>query len=166
MTTSTQSLRSTMDSHRQKSTLRRLSVVWPMNDTHEGPVPPGMGRECVDSTRHTTFFSMLASNVRAMMRALRGPPNRGFRDVSSTMAWRSASLGPFGPDCFGHSLDENSRRYLRRTNEICWSGRRNSTRPASGPLRAAAGCGGDYPNSAIDNTNRTKSTCREIGSLR
>ena len=24
------------------------------------------------------------------------------------MAWMSASLGPFGPDCFGHSLDENS----------------------------------------------------------
>ena len=105
-----------MDSHRERSTLHRLSVVWPMNDTHEGPVPPGMGRECVDSTRCTTFLSMLASNVRAMMRALRGPPNRGFRDVSSTMAWRSASLGPFGPDCFGHSLDEKSRRYLRRTN--------------------------------------------------
>ena len=30
---------------------------------------------------------------------------------------------------------------------------------------AAAGRGGDYPNSAIDSTNRTKSTCREIGSL-
>ena len=43
MTTSTQSLRSTMDSHRKKSTLRRLSVVCPMNDNHEGPVPPGDG---------------------------------------------------------------------------------------------------------------------------
>ena len=41
---------------------------------------------------------------------------RGVRDVSATMAWRSASLGPFGPGCFGHSLDEHSRRYVRRTN--------------------------------------------------
>ena len=32
------------------------------------------------------------------------------------MAWMSASLGPFGPGFFGHELDENSRRYLRRTN--------------------------------------------------
>ena len=32
-----------MDSHRQRSTLHRLSVVWPMNDNHEGPVPPGDG---------------------------------------------------------------------------------------------------------------------------
>ena len=81
MTTSTQSLRSTMDSHRKRSTLHRLSVVWPMNDTHEGPVPPGMGRECVDSTRYTTFLSMLAPNVREMMRAIRGQPNRGLRDT-------------------------------------------------------------------------------------
>ena len=60
------------------------SVVWPMNDNHEGPVPPGVGRECLDSTRHTTCLSMLAPNVRAMMRAIRGQPNRGVRDVSST----------------------------------------------------------------------------------
>ena len=94
-----QSLRSTMDSHRKRSTLHRLSVVWPMNENHEGPVPPGMGRQCVDSTRYTTFLSMVAPNVRAMMRALRGQPNRGFRDLSSTMAWMSASLGPFSPGC-------------------------------------------------------------------
>ena len=42
--------------------------------------------------------------------------NRGFRDLISTMTWISASLGPFGPGFFGHSLDENSRRYVRRTN--------------------------------------------------
>ena len=87
-----------------------------MNDNHEGPVPPGMGRQCVDSTRYTTFLSMVAPNVREMMRAIRGQPNRGVRDLSSTMAWMSASLGPFGPGCFGHSLDETSRRYVRRTN--------------------------------------------------
>jgi hypothetical protein len=38
------------------------------------------------------------------------------RDLSSTMAWMSASLGPFGPGFFGQGFDENSRRYLRRTN--------------------------------------------------
>lgn len=44
-----------------------------------------------------------------MMRAIRGQPNRGLRDLSSTMAWMSPSLGPFGPRFFGHELDENSR---------------------------------------------------------
>ncbi len=29
-----------MDSHRKRSTLHRLSVVCPMNDSHERPVPP------------------------------------------------------------------------------------------------------------------------------
>ena len=29
---------------RKRSTLHRLSVVCPMNDNHEGPVPPEMGR--------------------------------------------------------------------------------------------------------------------------
>ena len=28
----------------KKVTLQRLSVVWPMNDNHEGPPPPGTGR--------------------------------------------------------------------------------------------------------------------------
>jgi hypothetical protein len=51
-----------------------------------------------------------------MMRAVRGQPNRGLRDLSSTTAWISASLGPFGPGLFEHGLDENSRRYVRRTN--------------------------------------------------
>ena len=101
-----------MDSHRKRSTLHRLSVVCPMNDNHEGPVPPGAGRKCFDSTRYTTFLSMTTPNVCEMMRAIRGQPNRGLRDLSSTMAWISASLGPFGPDFFGHGLDANSRRYL------------------------------------------------------
>ena len=93
----------------------RLSVACPMIDNHEGPVPPGAGRKCFDSTRYTTFLSMSTPNVCAMMRAIRGQPNRGLRDLSSTMAWISASLGPFGPGFFGHGLDENSRRCLRRT---------------------------------------------------
>jgi len=59
---------------------------------------------------------MSTPNVSEMMRAIRGQPNRGLRDLSSTMAWMSASLGPFGPGFFGPWLDENSSRYLRRTN--------------------------------------------------
>ena len=59
---------------------------------------------------------MSTPNVWEMMRAIRGQPNRGLRDLSSRIASMSALLGPFGPGFFGHGLDENSRRYLRRTN--------------------------------------------------
>jgi hypothetical protein len=59
---------------------------------------------------------MSTPKVCEMMRAIRGQPNRGLRDLSSTMAWMSASLGPFGPGFLGHGLDESSRWYLRRTN--------------------------------------------------
>jgi hypothetical protein len=58
---------------------------------------------------------MAIPNVCEMMRAIRAQPNRGWRDLSSTMARMRASSGPFGPRFFGH-LDENSRRYLPRTN--------------------------------------------------
>src|SRR5215468_12772127 len=105
-----------IDSHRKRSTLQRLFVVWPMNDNHEGPAPPGAGRSCLASTRYTTFLSMSIPNVCAIMRAIRGQPNRGLRDLSSTMARMTAASGPFGPGFFGHDLDENSRRYLPRTN--------------------------------------------------
>jgi hypothetical protein len=50
-----------------------------------------------------------------MMRALRGQPNRGVRDFSSTMARMSVLSGPFDPGFVGHDVDENSRRYLPRT---------------------------------------------------
>src|SRR4030088_102200 len=36
-------------------------------------------------------------------------------DLSSTMAWMSALLDPFGPGCLGRGVAENSRRYLQRT---------------------------------------------------
>jgi hypothetical protein len=36
------------------------------------------------------------------------------RDLSSTMAWMSASLGPSAPGFLGQRVDENSWRYLRR----------------------------------------------------
>ena len=63
----------------------------------------------------TTFLSISIPNIREMMCAIRGQPNRGLRDLSSTMAWMSASSGPFGPGFLEHGVDENSRRYLRRT---------------------------------------------------
>src|SRR5712692_7569902 len=105
-----------MDSQRKTSMLQRLSVVCPMNDNHEGPLPPEVGRSCLASTRCTTFLSMSTPNVSEMMRAILGQPNRGLRDLSSTMAWMSAALGPFGPGFFGQWLDENSRWYLRPTS--------------------------------------------------
>ena len=37
-------LRSTMDSHRKRLTRQRLSLVCPMNESHEGPVPSGARR--------------------------------------------------------------------------------------------------------------------------
>ena len=103
MTTRTQSRWSTMDAQRQRSTLHRLSVVCPTNDNHEGPVPPGAGRERFASTRCTTFLSMSTPTVCEMMRAIRGHPNRGLRELSSTLARMSDSLGPFGPGFFGRA---------------------------------------------------------------
>jgi hypothetical protein len=58
---------------------------------------------------------MATPNVCEMISAIRGQPNRGLRDLSSTIAWISALLGPFGPGFLGRGVDENSRRYLQRT---------------------------------------------------
>ena len=87
-----------------------------MNDNQEGPVLPEVGRKYLANTRWTTFLSMWIPNVSPMIRAIRGQPNRGLRDLSSTMARMSASSGPFGPGFFGRCFAENSSRYLRRTN--------------------------------------------------
>src|SRR5215217_7254430 len=101
-----------MDSQRKRSTLQRLSVAWPMNDNHDGPVPPDVGRWCLANTRYTTFLSMSTPNVCEMMRAIRGQPNRGLRDLSSTMARMSASSGPVGPDVLGHGLDDVNNQMM------------------------------------------------------
>ena len=81
-----------------------------MNDNHDGPVPHGAGRSCFASTRRTRFLSRSTPNVCEMIRAMRAHPNRRLRDVSSTMAWMSASLGPFGPGVRARWPDENRRR--------------------------------------------------------
>ena len=48
------------------------------------------------------------------MRSQRHHPSENhsgwLRDLSSTMAWMSALLGPFGPGFLGRGVDENSRR--------------------------------------------------------
>jgi hypothetical protein len=49
---------------------------------------------------------MSIPNVCMMMSAIRGQPNRGLRDLSSTMARMRAASGPFGPGFFGR----NARR--------------------------------------------------------
>ena len=38
ITTITQWVRSTMDSHRNRSTLHKLSFMWPINVNHDGPL--------------------------------------------------------------------------------------------------------------------------------
>src|SRR5215510_4138714 len=104
-----------MDSPRKRSTLHRLSVVCPMNDNTRVRFRPRSGDSVLASTRYTTFLSTSTPNGCAMMGAIRGQPNRGLRDVSSTMAGISASPGPFGPRFLRHGLATNSPRYLRRT---------------------------------------------------
>jgi hypothetical protein len=52
---------------------------------------------------------MSSPNVCEMMHAIRGQPNRELRDLSSTMARMSASLGPFGPGFFGRSIKSQPR---------------------------------------------------------
>ena len=90
---------------------------------------------------------MSTPNVCEMMRAIRGQPNRGLRDLSSTMAWMSASLGPFGPGFLGHGRDENRRRYLRRTKRGM---KRQECRGAysDGELSDASGTEEERPESA------------------
>src|SRR5215510_2103727 len=49
---------------------------------------------------------MSIPNVCERMRAIRGQPNRGLRDLSSTMARMRASSGPFGPGFLRHGPEQ------------------------------------------------------------
>src|SRR5215468_8921622 len=49
MTTSTQYVCNAIDSQRNKSRLQRLSFIWPMNVSHEGPSSDDVGEYCVAS---------------------------------------------------------------------------------------------------------------------
>ena len=90
------------------------------------------------STRSTTFLSMSTPNVREMIRAIRGHPNRGLRDLSSTMARMRASLGPFGPGFFGVPAEEKRRAVLaahRRVMESQQRGRAHADGNLPNPSR-------------------------------
>lgn len=68
-----------------------------------------------DAVRHV-LIDVEPERPRNDARNPRTPETEDLRVLSSTMARMSASLGPFGPGFFGRGLDENKRRYLRRTN--------------------------------------------------
>ena len=90
-----------------------------VSDERQPRGPGAAGRGAIVLREHAVYDVLVdidRERVRDDVRAIRGQPNRGLRDLSSTMAWMSASLGPFDPGFFGLWLDENSRRYLRRTN--------------------------------------------------
>jgi len=90
---------------------------------------------------------MVIPNVCEMMRAIRGQPNRGLRDLSSTIAWMSASSGPFGQGFLGHGVDEKSRRYFRRHQSLMkCEERRGAER--DGDLLDASGAEEERPESA------------------
>jgi hypothetical protein len=50
-----------------------------------------------------------------MMRAIRGQPNRGLRREFDD-GLDECLVRPFDPGFVGHGVDENSRRYLPRTD--------------------------------------------------
>ena len=64
------------------------------------------------------------------------------------MAWMRAALGPFGPGFFGHGLDENSRRYLRRTHQRLMKCEERRGAYANGDLSDASWTEEERPESA------------------
>ena len=71
-----------------------------MNDNHEGPVPPGgaivFRQHAVDDV-----LVDVDSESLEMIRAIRGQPNPGLRDFSSTMAWMRALVRPLRAGLLG-----------------------------------------------------------------
>ena len=104
-----------MDSHRTRSTHQRLSA---RVSNERQPRGPGSARGGAIVFRQHAVDDVLVdvdSESLEMIRAIRGQPNPGLRDFSSTMAWMRASSGPFGPGFLGHRVDENIRQYLHCT---------------------------------------------------
>lgn len=113
MTTMTQWLFSRIDSQRNRATLQRLSFIWPIKLSHDGPPPKeGSGRYWPANTRRTTSLPIGMPKVLVMINALLGQPNRGLRCLISTITRINAVEGPCGPG-WARCRDENSRRYLR-----------------------------------------------------
>jgi hypothetical protein len=114
MTTSTQYVCNAIDSQRNKSRLYRLSFIWPMNVSHEGPPPVDVGECCVARILRTTSLLTDVPNAKLICSAICGLPHDGLRRFISMTARIKSAVGPFGPGffpCFG----ENSNRYLRCT---------------------------------------------------
>src|SRR5579863_1850875 len=100
MTTMTQWLFNRIDSHRNRSRLQRLSRVFPMNVSQDGPLFPEAGRSYLESTLRTTSLSICTPKTLEIKSAIRGQPYRGFLHFVSTIARMSSSEGPFGPGFF------------------------------------------------------------------
>jgi hypothetical protein len=111
ITTSTQWVMRVADSHRNRSTLHKLSFACPRTGNQDGPPRPASAgterRECV--ARHPWFMGM--PTAKAICCAIRGHPQVGFRCFMSTTAAMTSRLGPIGPG-FLSAVDENSRRYF------------------------------------------------------
>ena len=111
MTTSTQYVSNAIDSQRNKSRLQRLSFIWPMNVSHEGPPPVDVGEYCVARILRTTSLLIDVPKAKLICSAICGPPHDGLRRFISITARIKSAVGPFGPGfllCFG----ENSKRYF------------------------------------------------------
>ena len=100
ITTNTQCVRRIADSHRNKSTLHRLSFIWPRNVSQDGPLDLApVGNEQPESvaprpcrSQHQTCSAIL------------GRPHVGLRCFIWTTASISSRLGPSGP-AFGRPLE-------------------------------------------------------------
>jgi hypothetical protein len=100
------------DSHRNRSTLHRLSFACPRTVSHDGPAAFRFGVYRTARMRRTTSLFMGMSKAKVICCAIRGQPQVGFRCFMSTTAAMTSRLGPFGPGFF-RTVAENSRRYFR-----------------------------------------------------
>ena len=103
-----------MDSHRKRSTLHRLSLVCPMNDNHEGPVPPA---GATVFRQHQVYDVLVEGDAERLRQDQCDPWTTESRIVRLEFddGPNEGLTGPFGPGFWGHRLDENRRQYLRRT---------------------------------------------------
>src|SRR5262249_27461795 len=72
MTTSTQYVCNAIDSQRKKSRLQRLSFIWPMNVSHEGPPSVDVGEYCVARILRTTSLLIHVPKAKLICSAICG----------------------------------------------------------------------------------------------
>jgi hypothetical protein len=88
ITTNTQCVRKVADSHRNKSTLHRLSFIWPRKVSQDGPPVPGAGRNGTAIIRRTTSLSISIPKAKVTCCAILGHPQVGLR----CFIWTTASI--------------------------------------------------------------------------